>query len=407
MKTVTNRPPSRFLLPLLCAVMAATACQQDQDQPETDPPQVDTTDLPFSETRDSAGILIVENARPADTALLDWRIGPEPTVTIGVVEGEGPLMLHGVGDATKLPELPDGRIVVAESSTSELKVFDSAGTHLDTWAGRGEGPGEFPSYMLHEVWPWPGDSIVAWYSPGWRVSVFDSEGNYARSFLGPGVGQASWQVGRPRLARADGTILTTLDSETADTSLIQVRAADGGLHTSLGWHPARKPLYFSRELRLALWGDLIILSSHDKYEFRAYADDGSLVRIVRRDYETRMPRAEDILVDPRLRPELRIPLEREMLTVPQSQIAETFPAFAWVMADGSGYLWVREYQPPREVRPVPLWTVFNPEGRVLGFVETPVGLDIWQIGEDFILGHFEDEIGVEYVQVWPLERTAR
>ncbi len=146
------------------------------------------------------------------------------------------------------------------------------------------------------------------------------------------------------------------------------------------------------------------MSSHDKYEFRAYADDGSLVRVVRRDYETRMPRAADILVDPRLRPELRIPLEREMQRVPQSQIAETFPAFSWVMADAAGYLWVEEYQPPRERRPVPLWTIFNPEGRVLGFLETPVGLDLWEIGEDYILGHTEDELGVEYVQVWPLVR---
>lgn len=47
---------------------------------------------------------------------------------------------------------------------------------------------------------------------------------------------------------------------------------------------------------------------------------------------------------------------------------------------------------------------FNPEGRVLGFLETPVGLNLWEIGEDYTLGHIEDELGVEYVQVWPLER---
>ena len=401
MKTTTNGLPIRFSLFLLSVGLAATACQQDLDQSEPDPPWVGMTDLPFSETHDSAGILIVENARPADTAMLDWQIGPEPVVTIGVVEGEGPLMLHRVGDATKLP---DGRIVISETSSSELKVFDSTGTYLETWGGKGEGPGEFPSYMLQEVWSWPGDSIVAWYSPGWRVSVFDSEGNYARSFLGPGVGQASWQVGRPSSARTDGTILTTLGQESADTALIEIRDGEGGLHASLGYHPARKPLYFSRELRLSVWDDLVIVSSHDKYEFKAYAADGSLVRIVRRDYETRMPRAADILVSPTLRPEYRIPMEREMLRVPQSQIAETFPAFSWVMADAAGYLWVKEYQPPREQRPVPLWTIFNPEGRVLGFVETPVGMNIWEIGEDYILGHIEDELGVEYVQVLPLNR---
>ena len=34
----------------------------------------------------------------------------------------------------------------------------------------------------------------------------------------------------------------------------------------------------------------------------------------------------------------------------------------------------------------------------------PNGMIIQQIGEDYILGHTRDELGVEYVQVWPLER---
>ena len=148
-----------------------------------------------------------------------------------------------------------------------------------------------------------------------------------------------------------------------------------------------------------------MVSSNDKYELRAFAADGSLVRIVRREHESRVPRPADILVSPTLRPELRIPLEEEMRKVPQSQLAPNFPAFAEVMSDAAGYLWVQEFDPPRERRPVLLWTVFNPEGRVLGFVETPPGLEIYEIGEDYILGHAEDELGVEYVQVWPLERS--
>ena len=41
---------------------------------------------------------------------------------------------------------------------------------------------------------------------------------------------------------------------------------------------------------------------------------------------------------------------------------------------------------------------------MLGFVETPAGLEILQIDENFILGRVKDEFEVEYVQVWPLER---
>ena len=93
-----------------------------------------------------------------------------------------------------------------------------------------------------------------------------------------------------------------------------------------------------------------------------------------------------------------------MKKVRQSQLEATFPAFAEIMSDAAGYLWVREYEPPKEAGPAPLWTVFSPAGRVLGFVETPAGLKIYEIGEDYVLGHAEGELDVEMIQVWPLVR---
>ena len=34
----------------------------------------------------------------------------------------------------------------------------------------------------------------------------------------------------------------------------------------------------------------------------------------------------------------------------------------------------------------------------------PVAEHFWEIGEDYILGRADDELGVESVQLWPLER---
>ena len=83
------------------SVMAALACQQDQQSPAGS----------GSLVRDSAGVRITENARPPEGSRLPWRIGPEPTVSIGELEGEEPYMLHG---ATSFARLSDGRIVVAD-----------------------------------------------------------------------------------------------------------------------------------------------------------------------------------------------------------------------------------------------------------------------------------------------------
>ena len=403
---------------LAAAVVALgmLACQQNRDQ--ADVPSAGTSGnadiqsadiriedrpgLTFSEARDSAGIRVIENARPEEGSRLDWVIGPEPDVSIGDMDGEDPYLFRYAWDATKLS---DGRIVVADRSTSELRVFDAAGTYLATWGGLGEGPGEFPRSSLGDVEPWPGDSIVAWYSDVATISVFDSEGNFGRSFNRPGAGKRPWQVAGPELVRRDGTILATLaEGENKGTTEVHILDGDGGLHMSLGPHPSRRALYFSRELNLGLWGDLVVVSPNDRYELKAFADDGTLVRIVRREHVPRVPRPADIRVSPTLREDLRKALEADMKKVRQSQLEATFPAFAEIMSDAAGYLWVREYEPPKEAGPAPLWTVFSPAGRVLGFVETPAGLKIYEIGEDYVLGHAEGELDVEMIQVWPLVR---
>ncbi len=41
---------------------------------------------------------------------------------------------------------------------------------------------------------------------------------------------------------------------------------------------------------------------------------------------------------------------------------------------------------------------------MLGFVETPEDLKIYEIGSDYLLGHSGNELEVESVQLWPLER---
>ena len=103
--------------------------------------------------RDSAGIRIAENPRPAPDSRLGWTVGAQPLVSIGNVEGESAYQLHRVADATRLA---DGRIVVANGGSLELLVFDAEGIHLDSWGGKGEGPGEFEG--LNRVRSWAGDS---------------------------------------------------------------------------------------------------------------------------------------------------------------------------------------------------------------------------------------------------------
>ena len=98
-------------------------------------------------------------------------------------------------------------------------------------------------------------------------------------------------------------------------------------------------------------------------------------------------------------------------------IAESF------FLDDQGFLWVRrspvgddegrrlEVPAPPDGEPgwvvwLPsgLHDVFRPDGVYLGTMKLPQDLDVMEIGTDYVLGVARDELGVEYVEVYGLER---
>ncbi len=376
-----------------------------------------------TQVRDSAGIVIVENGEPAADSRLAWLIGPEPVVSIGEVDGAEPYLLSRVQDATMLH---DGRIVVVNGGTEELRVFDSDGIHQATWGGQGDGPGEFRD--LQSVEPWRGDSIIAWYSGRLGLQIFDGQGNYGRAMELEHDRTVPVSLRFfPQQATRDGSLVAVHSPQAADTVVVQLMDAQGRVRSSLGKHVGYEPyLYaegteqqalfltiFGREPVWTRWGDLVVIGHTGRYELRAFDADGSLARIIRRyhiplsptsvDVETEIERQLGSLIGVPGYPESMIEDSRRMwASVP---VAESFPAFEKVMSDATDHLWVGEYEFGEGGGIPSLWTVFDPEGRALGLVKTPEGLWIHEIGSDYVMGTARDELGIEYVQVWRLERT--
>ena len=384
-------------------------------------PYAATAEVLATQQQDSAGIRIVENARPEDGSRLGWRIGPRPEVSIGKVTGEDSYLLTGASDATRLS---DGRIVVVNRVTRELRVFDEAGIHLDTWGGTGEGPGEFTALTIFRIAPLAGDSVIVWgiwHDP--LMTLFDPAGNYERSFRpersepGAAGGLIAVAVTRNGAILAGPNRVSSLAVD--DEVTVELWNADGELLGSLGTHAGKERIHdaenlithdvlFGRSLFHEPWGDLIVVGPNTRYEIRAYAQDGSLARIVRRDHATRAPTRAHVEAYARASV-ARIPSAEEREIARRSRletpVADRFPAFVSVMSDALGHLWVEEFEPPGEELPGLIWTVFDPQGRALGFVETPEELEIYEIGEDYILGRATDELDVEYIQLWPLDRS--
>jgi len=396
----------------LYIVGTAIACTDDDEG----------TSVPASVVRDSAGVTIVENERPGPDTRLGWRVGTAPAITIGTAVGDPVYELFGVTDATRLP---DGKIVVANTGSSELRAFDASGVHQGSWGGQGRGPGEFSTAGPSAVEPWPGDSIATSDAIARRVSVFDATGAHGRTF----VLEAPYY--RLRGVLPDGKLFlgngTALAAGVVGTGVVRrdiaygIAWSDGGLHATLGTHAGsewyvvsedqRMAVYalpFARSTLTALWADLVVVSPNNRYEIRAYGADGTLMRIVRRDQDVRSPTAADV----------EDHLAREYADASQEERAaaladlrdmprvEAFPAFRRIVGDRLGFLWVEEYpMPGGKDDAVPLWTVFDVDGRVRGLVTTPPDLRIFEIGADYILGSTADEFGLEYVQLWTLDRV--
>jgi hypothetical protein len=88
---------------------------------------------------------------------------------------------------------------------------------------------------------------------------------------------------------------------------------------------------------------------------------------------------------------------------PELPFPETMPAYGAILADRGGGLWVQEYAPPWEEGPV-RWTVFDPDGRQLGTLALPPRFRATDVGADYVLGVAQDELDVQQVQMYRLDR---
>lgn len=96
----------------------------------------------------------------------------------------------------------------------------------------------------------------------------------------------------------------------------------------------------------------------------------------------------------------RTQIERALAEV---EFPATLPPYDRMLVDAEDHLWVQDYLLPGHEGPT-TWSVFDPEGRLLGVVELPARFQPRQIGRDFVLGVWRDELDVSYVRLYELQR---
>ena len=370
---------------------------------------------PLVVERDSAGVQIVEALRPlwGDSSL--WRIDPDPVVDL-TLSGTGPA--HEFYQARSMKQRPDGSLMIADGSSREVRVFSATGEFLASFGGRGDGPGEFRSLRGVEN---AGDTVVAFGRT--RVTVAAPDLSVVRTF---GVdfftadlhyldgGAIMRETSRPvmpmdgltgSVRRMEPLVLVDLEGALVD-SIGEMRGPELFALARDGSYVGGAGLWFGNRSHLDALGQRILRGSTDTMQLEELDMSGSLVRILRipdypLDLSAAQIAAERSHVLDRFPPGSTSVLKTVLEAVPAS---ETRPAYADILVDPSGAIWLELYRGESERDQPQEWLVLDADGTWLGTVGIPDGFNVSDITMDALLGVWRDDLDVEHPQVLRLTR---
>lgn len=350
-------------------------------------------------------------AKPTESrAIPALEVSAEPILQIGLAEGPEQQMFSGVVGVVRLQ---DGRIVVADGGSSQLRFFDADGQFLRTAGGEGQGPGEFE--YLFDLRHCVSDYLYAFELP-WEANRFTLDGEFVDTFTLGGSSSGgpysfacsenaflalSWGVPTTGLGffRTYGQ-LDLLDGSgepMADYGEFPVSERHG--HTAgSGPHP---------------YGKQTVLGLDRGHAYVGTADASELRRIDLASGDSVLIAIDD------LAPELTLASEEverfrewtlENATSREAawwrdqfrtlEFPPTIPAYTQLVVDQGGALWVRDFK--RAWDDVERWRVYTSEGEAIGAIDLPLRFRVHEIGVDYLAGVWTDEMGTEYVRAYEL-----
>ena len=391
---------------------------------------------------DSAGIAVATAIEPLWGPGEGWTVESEPLLEIGTVTGAAEYLFTDVVAAVRLS---NGDIVVAERAASELRGYDAAG-NFQWRAGRsGEGPGEFRS--LDFVGTAAGDSLVTYDGALLRAQLFDPRGRLARSNRvaiteGEGAGEA--MVADKAVGVVDGLLVVRF-AEYGDEvpngvvrwpleRLAALDLADGGGRSLIvlpgneasarvredgGW--SLGTYVFARGPEFGAAAGRLAVIDTEAWSVRLISPrDGATTAVFRRDVAPREASnalfelhldgiVEIAFADPdQTAPERVDGLRRMWRGFPR---APHLPVLRSIHVDGTGHLWLQPYY-VAGAEPPP-FEILAPDGTWLGSVSLPPGLHrafiqyqapYMEIGDDYVLGVWTDELDVQYVRTYRIDK---
>jgi hypothetical protein len=314
--------------------------------------------------------------------------------------------------------LGDGRIAVVDQRRYQVFVFAPDGSPLRTIGRRGQGPGEFryPIRLLRA-----GDDSIGVVDDA-HVNIFPLASGDPRRVVMPAAerGNSIQAIG----VLGNGGYLTishagSVGPRVGRNSLhatLGFASPDGSAGRALGRHVLSEHTYRGggsegpMEMATLFWEDpagAVLPSGYvwclsTRFDCEVWSITGGHVRSIR---STVLPRlVTDADVEALTASWLHGLRTRDDSAQNRQAIAaahrmERVPVLSDLRADALGRIWMRAYH-ERENAPTIRWLVFEPTGDVRGTETTPARLQVFDIGDDYVLGVERDEDDVQRIAMY-------
>ena len=385
-------------------------------------------DLATELTYDSAGVSVHQSAPP----YAEWSLGPEPLARIGVVEGEPAYQLSGVAYAARLR---DGRTVIVDGGSSEIRWYGQDGTFLVRGGGRGDGPSELRRVVSATLSAQ--DTLILYDATNQRISWWSPAGDLARTRrveLGAGLhygllpfdssgllvveerqvsnfGGAEFNYSRDSILvlgiRQDAEAVDTLLRTAGREAVTWVDYSDGQVVAS-----RQSALPLGQRSLVAAVSNRIVVVGPGRSDLEFFDRRGELTGLARRTDVPRLPVSDSErreFVDSQILEAEQRGLQASLARAwAQARIdllpeGSRLPAFDRMLVDVAGdRIWTRDFEPEWTPPSVRRWTIYDSFGQVLGRLAMPANITVMHVAQDFIVGVERDERDVEYVATYAL-----
>lgn len=266
-----------------------------------------------------------------------------------------------------------------------------------------------------------------------RVNVFDHSGQYLRTFRFEGITEFGYtSIAATAGGFIVGTALRNATLQGPPGSLIEMKQ-QFALYDSTGrlirtlFEAALQPRYvnefkgrthypqlpLTENPKVVASATEVFLLRNDAAEIEVYSLGGQRTRTIKLPGTLGETRNEW----PKFRASALASIARDRAARPNDNLSPLYqhlyesalplrqfmPYASEMLMGGDGNIWIDRFHLTDDK--VRHWEVISVAGKTLGTLTTPKGLDVYQIGSDFVLGKERDSLDVEMVRMYGLKAS--